>query len=504
MNFDRVYMNITENIYTVLADIVGLSLFSGVKEHPLIGSFRSLLEDVAGDKPDGSVFDMTDTSLELVNDWAVFSGFFVQYQQYYSFYLTLTYLTLTDDNPYTRAAETRTVPPPVLCAMAKTDLSRLGRIASFPIHNLGFHIAETLRKSGLEQLARNIEEESRVLWAAEGKKTQAEGAETALRIFPEDGSWGASLSAFTEHIHARGAGLLGLYTAFRWTPGDTLPVPSSVMAFGMPFSEPPAVPSLTPIYSPDPIRLADLYGYGEQRSVVVANTLRFLDGKPANNLLLYGDRGTGKSATVKAVCNEYAARGLRLLEIRKADLGQLPLIMEILAPRSCRFIVFIDDLSFESVDDSFRELKALLEGGSGIQSPNAVIYATSNRRHLVRESPADRSAGADIPGSPGGTGAEPRAFDTTQEQLSLADRFGLTVVYSAPSQEEYLRIAECIGRQRGLLPDGDGESAGEASLERKIFRDNALRWERWFNGRSPRTAVQYADWVAGGDGFPWE
>ncbi|MDR3145343.1 MAG: ATP-binding protein [Treponema sp.] len=500
-------MNITENIYTVLADIVGLSLFSGIREHPLLFSFRNLLEDITGDKFDTSAFDMTDTSLELIRDWAYFSEVFVQYQKAYSFYLTLVHLTLVDDNPYTRAAESPAVLPPVLCAMAKTDLSRLGRIAGFPIHNLGFHIAETLRKSGLEQLAQNIEEESRVLWAAEGRKAQAEGAETAFRIFPENTSWGTSLPAFTEHIHARGAGLPGLYRVFRWAPEEPLPASnsSSIMSFAVPSPRSLISQSLAPVRSPDPIRLTELYGYEDQRSVVVANTLRFVDGKPANNLLLYGDRGTGKSVTVKAVYNEYADRGLRLLELRKSDLNQFPLVMEALTPRACRFIIFIDDLSFETADDAFRELKAFLEGGVEARAPNVVIYATSNRRHLVREGPAGRPVGADA----SGTGVEARSFDTVQEQLSLADRFGLTVIYNTPSQEEYLRIAECIARRRGLLP-AEGEGAGAAPAagamteKRRAFRENAVRWERWFNGRSPRTAVQYVDWVAGGDGFPWE
>jgi predicted AAA+ superfamily ATPase len=141
--------------------------------------------------------------------------------------------------------------------------------------------------------------------------------------------------------------------------------------------------------------------------------------------------------------------------------------------------VFIDDLSFESTDDSFTGLKALLEGGVERKPANVVVYATSNRRHLVKERQSDRPDG------------DVRAFDTMQEQLSLADRFGLTVVFSAPNQDEYLGIAEFLARERGI-PTGE------------TFRANALRWERWFNGRSPRTAVQFVDWAAGGDGFPWE
>jgi predicted AAA+ superfamily ATPase len=168
--------------------------------------------------------------------------------------------------------------------------------------------------------------------------------------------------------------------------------------------------------------------------------------------------------------------------------------LNILSSRSLRFIVFIDDLSFESTGDSFTDLKALLEGGVESRPDNVVVYATSNRRHLVKERLSDRPSSAEAANAVS-TG-DIRAFDTMQEQFSLADRFGITVVYTAPNQDEYLRIACFIGRRRGVL--GTGEE------EQQRFRDNALRWERWFNGRSPRTAAQYVEWVAGGAGFPWE
>ena len=230
--------------------------------------------------------------------------------------------------------------------------------------------------------------------------------------------------------------------------------------------------------------------------MIIANTLRFIDGKPANNLLLHGDRGKGKSAAIKAVCNEFANRGLRLLEVRKNSLFELPRILETIAAHSVRFIIFIDDLSFETTDDSFTALKAILEGGVETRPPNAVIYATSNRRHLIKEKIFDRPglslAAADLNG-------EVRAFETMQEQFSLADRFGLSLVFTAPDQEEYLRIAEHIAARRGILPSG-----GMALCDIETFRKNALRWEKWFNGRSPRTAVQYVDWLSGGADLPWK
>jgi predicted AAA+ superfamily ATPase len=220
--------------------------------------------------------------------------------------------------------------------------------------------------------------------------------------------------------------------------------------------------------------------------------LRFIHGNQAggaaNNILLYGDRGTGKSATVKAICNEFAPQGLRLVEMRKEALRQLPKIMEWLSCRALRFILFIDDLSFEPGDAGFTLLKALLEGGIEAKPENVIVYATSNRRHLIKENMADRPASS----------GEVRAFDTMQEQLSLADRFGLTVIFTAPAQDDYLKIARFIAEKNGILPASPSQEA------LREFNGNALKWERWFNGRSPRTARQFVDWLAGGAGFPWD
>jgi predicted AAA+ superfamily ATPase len=488
-------MNSSDYIYAALADIAGLSLFAAVRESPIVTALHDLLEDMSDEKTDDFLFSLSGAGQDIISDWASFTAAFIQNpwqnRQDHSFYLTIAGLTLVDDNPYTHAAETRQDLPPVLTALARTDLSRLGRIASFEIHSLGFHIAEMLRNLGLEASAQNIEEESRVLYT-EGKKILAEGTDPLLAIFPENANWGASLPAVTEYLRYNGAGLLNQHHSFYWIPGNM----QDIQAFSnTAIFFPPAVLSLSlrPVQNPDPVRLDDLYGYEYQRSTVIANTLRFLEGKYANNLLLYGDRGTGKSATVKAIANEYADQGLKLLEINKSDLSHLSELLDLLAGRSLKFIIFIDDLSFEIADDSFRSLKALLEGGIECRPANVVVYATSNRRHLVKERLADRPS-AEVAAS-----GDMRAFDTMQEQFSLADRFGLTIIYSSPGQEDYLRIAEYIAEKRGLLSPATPEE------ERGRFRENALKWERWFNGRSPRTAVQYVDWTAGGGtGFPWD
>ncbi|MDR2499598.1 MAG: ATP-binding protein [Treponema sp.] len=496
-------------IAAVLGDMAGISLFKGVQAHPLLRSFRDVLESAAGEAlcpqsgrgpcgrgADGPSRRTSGERVRPIRSWAAFTARLARTGQDYSWYNAIARLTLFDDNPFTRAAESQENPPAFLRALAKTDLSRLGRIAAFAPHKLGLHLAEGLRNAGLSTAAQSIEEEA---WAVHAAAKGAQGeALGPLGIFPANSDWGTALPAMAAHIHAHGAALLGQYRAFCWIPRH-IRRPSSL----------PAAESadegldrfLKPIENPDPIRLAQLCGYQEQRSIVIANTLRFVEGGRGNNLLLYGDRGTGKSASVKAAANAYACRGLKLLELNKADLPELPHILKLLRSRSRRFILFIDDLSFERVDDAFRSLKALLEGCVEVQPGNTVIYATSNRRHLVKEPLADRPTAA-MAAQAAATG-DLRSFDTMQEQFSLADRFGLTVIYTAPDRDDYVRIAEHIARDRGLL-----EAAGEEELGR--FRADALRWEQWFNGRSARTAVQYVDWIAGAQGnpqalrFPWE
>jgi predicted AAA+ superfamily ATPase len=219
---------------------------------------------------------------------------------------------------------------------------------------------------------------------------------------------------------------------------------------------------------PDPVTLEDLIGYEEQKEIIVKNTEAFTRGKKANNMLLYGERGTGKSSTVKALVNEYHSRGLRMVEVHKAQLAALKDIMGGLREYPQRFIVFIDDLSFESNETEYKYLKYILEGGVEVIPENVVIYATSNRRHLVRESWQDRDEGTEV-----------RVSDSLSEKLSLADRFGITVTFTSPDQEEYLKIVEGLAEKSKL------------EISKAELREKALWWERWHNGRSGRTAKQF-------------
>ena len=224
-----------------------------------------------------------------------------------------------------------------------------------------------------------------------------------------------------------------------------------------------------PVEHPDRTTLRDLKGYEIQRRMAIDNTVAFLVGLPANNCLLYGDRGTGKSSTVKAILNEYYMRGLRMIEMPKESLMDFPRLVDQIAPLPMRFILFIDDLSFSSQDDTYAALKAVLEGGLAARPANTLIYATSNRRHLVRETFSDRE------------GDEVHKGDTIQESLSLADRFGLSIRFSVPDKWRYLEIVRQLAVQRGLEDHLD-ELEGPAE-----------RWATERGGRSPRGARQFID-----------
>lgn len=195
---------------------------------------------------------------------------------------------------------------------------------------------------------------------------------------------------------------------------------------------------ITPVKNPDPTRLSELVDYKREQKIILENTKALLKGKPAANILLTGDAGTGKSSTVKAVCNELYGEGLRIIEVRKEQLHSIPSILDELSINPLRFILFIDDLSFCRDDDNFSALKAILEGSVSSKSKNVVIYATSNRRHLVKESFSDRE-GDDI-----------HFNDTMQEILSLSERFGIQITFSRPDKATYLNIVHSLAKKNKI------------------------------------------------------
>lgn len=259
-----------------------------------------------------------------------------------------------------------------------------------------------------------------------------------------------ALGQLEEFYLANGFGLFAEFGAFRW---DRV---------------------LIGIRHPDPIRLSNLKSYEYERGLVAANTRDFVEKRGGGNLLLYGDRGTGKSSTIKALANEYRDQGLRIVEVTKDSIPQFPEIMEKLREVPLRFILFLDDLSFSSDDASFSALKSVLEGGVVARPENCLIYATSNRRHLVKESFSERSVDVD----------DVHAGDTKQEKLSLYDRFDQTVNFFAPDQAQYLSIVRALALERALPISTEELDLG------------AVRWAIRAGGRSPRVAKQFVEWAA--------
>ncbi len=226
---------------------------------------------------------------------------------------------------------------------------------------------------------------------------------------------------------------------------------------------------ITPVRHPDPVTLDDLIDYRREQGIIMDNTRALLQGKPAANILLTGDAGTGKSSTVKAVANALYTEGLRILEVRKDQLRGIPALLDELSANPLKFILFIDDLSFAGNDDNYSALKAILEGSVSAKSSNVVIYATSNRRHLMRESFADRD------------GDDVHLNDTMQEILSLSERFGIQLTFQRPDKATYLDIVRHLAAAKGIE-----KPQAELDLE-------AERFALGRGGRSARAAKQFVD-----------
>lgn len=234
---------------------------------------------------------------------------------------------------------------------------------------------------------------------------------------------------------------------------------------------------LVPITNTEDVRLDDLVGYELQKKKLIDNTLAFVEGRKSNNALLFGDSGTGKSTSIKAILNEYYDKGLRMIEIYKHQFQDLSSIIAQIKNRNYRFIIYMDDLSFEEFEIEYKYLKAVIEGGLETKPDNVLIYATSNRRHLIRETWTDRS---DI------SQDELHRSDTMQEKLSLVRRFGVSINYSKPNQKEYFEIVKELAKRYPNI-----------KLSEKELCQEANKWELSHGGISGRTAQQFINYLAG-------
>lgn len=234
-----------------------------------------------------------------------------------------------------------------------------------------------------------------------------------------------------------------------------------------------------PINNMDQVMLDDLVGYEIQKKKLIDNTEAFVSGKKANNVLLFGDSGTGKSTSIKAIVNEYYDRGLRMIEIYKHQFKDLSTVIARIKNRNYKFIIYMDDLSFEEFEIEYKFLKAVIEGGVETKPENILIYATSNRRHLIKENWNDRNDMEHM--------NDIHRSDTMEEKLSLVHRFGVTINYSKPTQKEYFAIVNELAKRSGI------------EMEEKELNLKANAWELQHGGISGRTAQQFINYLAGQD-----
>ncbi len=353
---------------------------------------------------------------------------------------------LRADNPFTQQIQRRSIDqlPQALVAAVQHDLRVLQQIYQCDVQQVAAWVQSTAE---LETLP--------IVWKLEhsNQPTVQELAKVPLwQQFKRASDWGSLLPELADFYRKFGSGPFAIYQAFRWQAGE-----------------------LQGVAYPDPIQLDALVGYESQKATLQQNTAALLAGYPALHVLLYGSRGTGKSSLVKALLSAYGDQGLRLVEVNKADLRDLPTIVDRLRDVPQKFIVFVDDLSFEEDDDAYKALKVVLEGNITARPQNVVVYATSNRRHLIREFFDDRPRPRDAD--------EIHHWDTVQEKLSFSDRFGLTVTFEPANQETYLEIVHHLAEQSTI------------ALDPQTLEFRALQWATRHNGRSGRTARQFIDFL---------
>jgi predicted AAA+ superfamily ATPase len=419
-----------EGISKLLLRVRGLAVLRGVLQSSAARDLLALLELLAKERPDPG--PVAETFGRLWEELALDSERLLPD----AWRSHLVGRLLDDENPFSLGAE-KGDSSDVLVEQARCDLRTLRELFELEAGTL------------LRMVEDDVPELGRV-WVPWNDPGQAGGdspRSVVARKLAAAGDWGDYAGLLAGHFARHGAGPFGRYRAFRW-----------------------GASGLHAVARPDPKRLSDLVAYEREREPLIRNTERFLAGLPAHHSLLYGLPGTGKSSTVKAILNEYADRGLRLVELAKEDLQALPQVLETLRGRGPRFILCVAVLSFEENEVGYKSLKALLEGSVEEPPENVRVYATSNRRNLVRERFSERDEADDV-----------HARDTMQEKLSLAARFGLRVTFPSPDQQRYLEIVTGLARGRGIKISGE-------ELEKR-----AILWDRWHAGRSGRTARQFVD-----------
>ena len=430
-----------------------LVIFRGILEDPIVAHLMELLRFLAADGKPG-----LRTTRRIADSYAgFFSGLARLGQDLQEpsvgtvWQDHLLNLILDDENPFSEAAakNLELQEQDSLTRQVKLDLRKLQTLYQFNSKQLlGYLRKLPARMEWVEwdQLPRIA-----------GKRPPDCSRLETKRRFHGAKEWETLIDELQPFYFSSGVGIFGRFRAFHWkrTPKGGL---------------------IQPIPEPDPIRLTDLIGYDDQKQLLIQNTLFFLSGFPANNVFVYGDRGTGKSSAIKALLHQFPDRPLRMLEISREDLSDLPDVMNNLRARPEYFVVFIDDLSFEEGETQYKTLKAVLEGSLEARPRNVIVYATSNRRHLIKESFSDRAWESN---------GEIRPQDTLQEKVSLSDRFGIQLVFVAPDQDEFLCIVRSMAERLQL------------SISEDVLKRKALLWVQRHNARCGRTARQFVDYLSG-------
>lgn len=370
-----------------------------------------------------------------------------------------TYLmqqVLQDDNPFSQQAQRTPVTAlsPALVAAARQDLEHLQAIAQLDL------VALSQWVQTYADLA-----SPPIVWSGGTHRAVASAPDTPsiLELAPRFASaatWSELVPELAAHYRQQGVGVFARSSALRWQGGQ-----------------------LVGVSHPEPVQVQDLVGYDWQQQALLQNTEFLVRGYRALNVLLYGSRGSGKSSLVKSLLQAvgpgasqpFQQRGLRLIEVDKSDLQDLRAIVAQLIDVPQKFILFVDDLSFEEDESAYKSLKVVLEGTLTARPPNVVVYATSNRRHLIREFLGDRPLPREAD--------EVHAWDTVEEKLSFSDRFGLTLTFPPADQDTYLHIVQHLAQQAGI------------DLAPAELTDRALQWATRHNGRSGRTARQFIDFL---------
>ncbi len=358
----------------------------------------------------------------------------------------LTFLLITDENPFAVTCEKVGAGNGTVNHFAMNDFEIFRKLFHFDFSE----IETALGIDCFSQITNYTAVEKKELMYNKNVSQKVRSLNNALA---EASSVQAFFTLVTQFYKDFGVGMFGLNKAFRILETDPYHV------------------TLKPINNMEQIMLSDLVGYENQKKLLIENTLAFVNGKKANNTLLFGDSGTGKSSSVKAIVNEFYPQGLRMIEIYKHQFRNISDIIAQIKNRNYKFIIYMDDLSFEDFETEYKYLKAVIEGGVETKPDNILIYATSNRRHLIKETWNDRN---DMEYT-----AEIHRSDTVEEKLSLVSRFGCTIYYAKPNYKEYLNIVTSLA-QRHHIP-----------LSEKELIDGARQWELKHNGISGRTAEQY-------------